>query len=176
MTLDDFKIFQEPPIDLDETWRHGALLGGITAGAYDCLAIATAFKTAGDHLVKGINSEFEAYEIIHPVLYTYRHSIELYLKAVVKPAQKNHFLKELLEQFSTQMKSKYGSEPPKWVKDLILEFDEYDRKSFAFRYDDTKIKSSETGDEGEFWVDLTRLKAVMDNLQKGFLEIAYGRR
>jgi hypothetical protein len=175
MSLNDFKIFQEPPIDLDETWRHGALLGGITAGAYDGLAIASAFKTAGDQLIKGVPSEVEAYEVIHPILYCYRHSIELYLKAIVRPSKKDHLLKELSELFAKQIKSRYGVELAKWVKDLILEFDEYDRKSFAFQYDDVKIKSSKTGDEGEFWVDLIRLKAIMDNLQKGFLKIASNR-
>lgn len=48
-------LFQEPPEDLDETWRHGTLIGGM-AGVSDTFALAESYKLAGDLLVDAAHS------------------------------------------------------------------------------------------------------------------------
>jgi hypothetical protein len=46
--------------------------------------LAQAFKLTGDILVEQvISSKFKAYELIYPILFNYRHSLELYLKVFV---------------------------------------------------------------------------------------------
>lgn len=74
-------IFQELPEDLDETWRHGSLVGGICDGAFDTFALADSYKLAGDTLVDAVPSSAEAYELVFPIIYNYRHATELVGKA-----------------------------------------------------------------------------------------------
>lgn len=167
-----YKIFQDPPDDLNENWRSGALLGGITQGAYDWLAIADAFKLAGDSLIQNVPSNFEGYELVHPVLYCYRHAIELYLKTIVRPTKNTHNLAELLQKLIGYTRKHYQIAPPKILTELILEFDEYDKRSDAFRYPDPGITSTKTGHIGEWWIDFEVLKESMDYLQRCFRKLA----
>jgi hypothetical protein len=59
-------LFQEPPEELDETWRHGSLVDG---GVFDLFSLADSYKLAGDMLVDAALSTVEAYELIYPILY-----------------------------------------------------------------------------------------------------------
>src|SRR5438105_15615003 len=66
-------FFQEPPDGLDETWSHGAMLGGMLNVDLELQGwmIADAYRLAGDALVDSIvkNRTHEAYEVIWPVLF-----------------------------------------------------------------------------------------------------------
>ena len=174
MVLTKHTIFQDPPDDLDETWQNGALLGGMVEDVYDCLAIADTFKLAGDCLVKSVPSKVEGYEVVYPILFNYRHSLELYLKAVVRPSKRTHNLQTLLQHFIEYIENNYNTEPPTYFKRWILEFDEFDKKSDAFRYHDVGIVSSKTNGRGEFWIDFVRLGEIMNYFQKCFHRIAKG--
>ena len=158
------KRFQDVPNELDETWRDGALLGGMAEGGYDRLELAKSYKFAGDILVEKALSGAEPYELIYPILFNYRHSIELYLKIVVKSTN-NHNIQRLVSELTEYTTARYNLELPQWFKDRILDFDEFDPRATAFRYDDIGIKSKKSGDVGEFWVELPYLKKVMDTLQ-----------
>ena len=63
-------LFREPPDDLDESWRHGTLIGGMSEFG-DTFALAESFKHAGDMLVDAALSNDEAYELICPIIYNY---------------------------------------------------------------------------------------------------------
>src|SRR6266542_4395697 len=93
-------LFQEPPEDLDGTWRHGTVIGGM-AEIGDTFALAESYKLAGDTLVDAARTADEIYEFIYPVIYNYRHATELYLKAIVTPYRKDHDLFWLLREFKT---------------------------------------------------------------------------
>jgi hypothetical protein len=174
MVLDDLEkifqqqIFQAPPDDIDETWRHGAILGGILYDVNTTLRVADAFKLAGDILVdKVLISDTEAYEIIYPVLYNYRHCLELYLKAVLKDAR-GHKLLEMAEKLEEQIQKQLKAKLPTWFKKWILEFDDFDRGSDTFRYADKYVESRHTQDIGEFWIDFALLKKIMALYQEAF--------
>jgi hypothetical protein len=162
------KIFQDVPNEIDETWRHGAILGGMAEGAYDHLAVADAYKLAGDTLVKQALSNSEAYELIYPIMFNYRHCLELYLKIIIKPTKRTHGLQSLVQELNEYTKVRYSTELPQWFKGRILDFDEFEPGATAFRYDDVGIASKNTGDIGEFWIDLHHLKTIMNVIQKCF--------
>jgi len=80
------------PDEIDETWRHGALIGGM--GCRDWRQVARAYKLAADELVKLALTEHERHELDFPILFMYRHTVELYLKAALENPPEHHDLKQ----------------------------------------------------------------------------------
>lgn len=162
MAKQELKIFLDVPDDLDETWTHVALFGGMVDGAHDDYSLANNFKQAGDILIQRGLGNLEAYELLYPVLYNYRHAIELYLKAIVTPQKRNHDLATLMEQFKKFMKETHGEEVPRWFENLIGEFIEYDPNATTFRY------PGQTSAPEERMVDLPKLQKIMEILSEVF--------
>jgi hypothetical protein len=162
MAKQELKIFLDIPDDLDETWTHVALFGGMVDGAHDAYSLANNFRQAGDILIQRGLGDLEAYELLYPVLYNYRHAIELYLKAIVKSPKKTHKLATLMEQFKKITKENYGEEVPAWFENLISEFNSYDPGSTTFRY------PGRTSAPEERMVDLPELQKIMGILSEAF--------
>lgn len=149
-------LFQEVPDEIDETWQHGVLVGGMASR--NLPQIARAYKTAADELLKLALSQYEPHEIDYPIIFLYRHSIEVYLKAMVQAPPETHDLGRLIELLEEQLGKKIAA----WVKDRLWDFQRMDRHSDVFRYADLA--------PGELWVDFHQLKAVMDRLVQAFEE------
>ena len=156
------QIFQEVPNDIDATWAHVTLFGGMVDGAHDDYTLAWNFKQAGDILIQYGLKEADACDLLYPVLYNYRHAIELFLKAIVNPTKRNHDLARLLEQFKEKMKQNHNVEVPIWLQNLIGEFIQYDLRSTTFRY------PGRTNTSEELMVSFPDLKAQMDVLSENF--------
>lgn len=169
-------LFQQPPEELDETWRHGALVGGLVTRAVDTFALADAYKLAGDVLVDAGLSVAESYELIYPIIYNYRHALELYLKAVVLPPIEGHPLKPLLDRLRDSLRRDHGAEIPAWFEKVILAIDDFDPSSTTFRYGDSGVISHSTGDGGEFWIDLHHMKKQMGWMAASFQKIRAAQR
>src|SRR4051794_25238033 len=60
-------IFQDPSDEMDDTWQHGVLIGGM-AGC-DRPQVARAYKLAADELVTQALSKHEPHELAYPVLF-----------------------------------------------------------------------------------------------------------
>lgn len=165
MAGQELKIFLDVPDDLDETWTHVALFGGMVDGAHDDYSLANNFKQAGDILIQRGLNELEAYELLYPVLYNYRHAIELYLKAIVTPKKRNHDLATLMQQFRILMKEIHSEEVPVWFENLIGEFIEYDPSATTFRY------PGQTSASEERMVDLPKLQKIMEILSAAFNQV-----
>src|SRR5262245_48534297 len=116
MTDQKWKIFLEVPDNLDESWTNIALIGGMADGVEDEYSLANNFKRVGDVLLRHGLKDFEAYQLLYPVLYNYRHAIELYLKTFVTPKKRTHDLSKLMDQFSEYIKENHGVEIPAWFK------------------------------------------------------------
>jgi hypothetical protein len=169
--LDDAtSIIQQPPDDMDETWHHGALVGRMVRDVLDQFALAESFRQAGDLLVEAIHRSAEAYEVIYPIMFVYRHATELYLKALLTPKTKNHDLKQLLIELGKNQ----NVVVPDWLAIFVLNFDEFDQCSTTFRYSDNGVVSSKTGDAGEFWIDLPEIKGKMGHLAEWFRALRAG--
>jgi len=143
-------ILQAPPEDLDETWTYGILLNG----AADLLELARNYKRGADSILDSALKAGEARDWGYPVLFTYRHALELYLKIIGRNEDLTHSLKECVEQIEKQLKQKIGSPIREW----ILEFDTVDPFGTAFRYADDEAGTLRYS---EFWVDFVQLKHVM---------------
>src|SRR5258708_6647989 len=143
MTDEQWKIFQDVSNDIDETWIHVAILGGMVDRAYDTYQVARNYKTAGDLLIEKGLQDVPAYDLIYPVMFLYRHAVELYLKAIMKPAKRNHSLSGLFTELQQMLKAKHGTEVPDWFANWISEFIKYDEKSTTFRYCDKSVSSLE---------------------------------
>jgi hypothetical protein len=168
-------LFQEPPEELDETWRHGSLVGGMVYGAFDLFTLADSYKLAGDMLVDAALSTVEAYELIYPIMYNYRHATELYLKDVRPPKNKTHDLQPLLQTLRDYLKREHATVIPAWFENVVLAFADFDPRSTAFRYSDSSIFLRRT-DSGEFWIDLAHVKKLMGWVAESFQRIRQARK
>lgn len=167
MTKKVWQIFAGVPDELDETWTHVALLGGLIDLAHSDYSLALNFKRASDALIKyGLDlGDMEAYELLYPVLFNYRHAIELYLKALVQPKKRDHNLGSLLKGLEKLLRDHHTTEMPMWFRSLLSEFVDYDPRSTTFRYPG-KTPTSE-----EHIVDLPQLRRHMDMLFDAFHRI-----
>jgi len=123
----------------------------------DWIQVARSYKAAADELVKQALSQFEPHEIDYPIIFLYRHSIELYLKTMLKTKPGHHVIAELIGLLEQQVGSKLDG----WVKDRLRDFHRIDKQSDVFRYAGSPSYT-------ELWVDLHQLKAVMDRLVGAF--------
>jgi len=150
-------LFQEMPDEIDDTWQHGVVIGGMASR--NLPQVARAYKTAADELLKQALSQYEPHEIDYPIFFLYRHTIEIYLKAMLTTPPETHDLGRLIELLEQQA----GRKIALWVKDRLWDFQRMDRHSDVFRYADPPP-------DGELWVDFHHLKAVMDRLVEAFEE------
>jgi hypothetical protein len=161
-------IFQEPPADLDETWTNGALLRGMCR--YGDQDLAESYFRAGSALITAVLENKEpAYDLINPVMYVYRHGLELYLKCIVRPSELNHNVASLLEAFCQHIRDRYGETVPPWITKPISEFAKYDPGSDVFRYEKTRV--SRLHNEGEFWIDLVSLRRKLEKIRVAFSRV-----
>jgi DNA-binding transcriptional MerR regulator len=147
-------IFQEVPEEIEDSW-HGAIIGGMAFR--DRGQVARSYKLAADELVKLTSTIHEAHELDFPILFLYRHTVELYLKAALTNPPEHHDLGEL----SRLLEAEGGGRIPDWMRDRIRDFHEIDRMSSIFRYADP-------GPPGELWIDFHQLQVVIDKLVEGF--------
>ena len=117
----DRPIFDEPPDDLGEhEFEFGHLLiSGFTA---DTIEIAWAFRAAGDRLLEAAADSRESWEAAYPILFCYRHALEVNLKAVTPGISKGHDLKTLWERVRDSIKDRYPTDQIGLLGDPIMEF------------------------------------------------------
>lgn len=150
-------IFQEIPDEIDETWQHGAIIGGMAFR--DRRQVARSYKLAADELVALALTKHEPHELDSPILFLYRHTVELYLKAALTTPPEHHDLSELIHL----LESEGGGQLPDWLRKRLWDFHEIDLQSSIFRYADP-------GPPGELWIDFHQLQTVTDKLVEGFEE------
>lgn len=150
-------VFQDVPDEIDETWQHGTLIGGMAMR--DLPHVAKAYKAAADELLALALSKYEPHELDYPIMFLYRHSLELYLKALLHTPPGNHDLLALVGLLEKQ----FGSNVAPWIANRIRDFHAIDQMSAMFRYADGPSSS-------ELWVDFHQLKHVMDKLVAAFEE------
>lgn len=155
-------IFQEVPSQIDESWRHGAVIGGM-AGR-DLPQIARAYKVAADELLKqALANRYEPHELDYPIFFMYRHCLELYIKAILWLLGRRPPKTHELEKLTRTLEEHLGKKISPWISKRLREFDLIDKKSDLFRYDELIAN-------GELWVDFNQLKMVMDHLVAAFEE------
>lgn len=156
-------LFIEPPENVDELWRHGVIYSGF-ASLVDMITLARSYKLAGDRLIDIALKNGEASELQYPIMFNYRHSIELYLKVLTGNYKRRHHLLSLYAELKKLLKSQFKSKPPKYFEDVILGFNEYDPGGTAFRY------GGENNND-EVFIDFRQLKKLVGWLCESFQKI-----
>lgn len=149
---DHTPILQPAPDWLDEMWTHGVFLNG--GGVEEYLALARSYRDTADTLLEAALKSNEARDWAYPVLYAYRHTLELYLKIIGDVQERTHSLRRCVELVERRLGAKIGTPIRGW----IIEFDRIDPGGTAFRYADD---DSETLRKAEYWVDFHHLKYAM---------------
>lgn len=148
-------LFQELPDEIDETWQHGVLIGGMACR--ELPQVARAYKLAADELVKQALASQEPHELDYPILFLYRHTVELFLKAALASPPEHHDLGRLIQLLEAECGNKLAG----WIKDRLWDFHKIDCMSDMFRY-------AEPPADGELWIDFHQLQTVIDKLVQAF--------
>jgi len=156
-------IFVDIPEGIDENWKRGIVFGGMS-DHIDLFALADSYKLAGDRIVDAALSYDEEYDLFCPAIYNYRHSTELYLKAITGNTKNEHNLMSLLQELKILLLSEFNSLVPDWFEDIILVFNDFDPGGTSFRYGSFLIKN-------EVFVDIKHVKNKMNLLAESFQKI-----
>ena len=108
------------------------------------------------------------FEIAYPVLYLYRHAMELILKTILSKEVSHHRLDALADDFVNFAQDKYRERVPQWVTHRLKELAKIDPTSQALRYGEDKYQSKEkpTGIPAETYVRVLELHEEMNRLYR----------
>ena len=131
-------LFEEagPHIERIDAWSGplGFLLGGMSETA-DRLSVAQDYLEAAYLLTESVKKgEWEDYRLANPILFLYRHSIELFLKGVMGDSRRIHKLDQLAEGFVEFVRDQHRVEVPGWIRQRLKEIAAIDPGSTVFRY------------------------------------------
>ncbi|MFZ4071980.1 MAG: hypothetical protein ACOYJ6_17995 [Caulobacterales bacterium] len=159
-------MFEEPSPALERSdpseGAPGFLIGGMANLTFQ--HIGQQYFDAAYLLTETIrNGEWEDHRLANPVLYLYRHSIELFLKATLGGTAKTHDLARLSEEFRTFIKAEFEADLPDWISNRLKELSAIDPGSTAFRYSQNfdRASKADVPVEGELHVDLAHLQSAM---------------
>ena len=156
-------LFEEPPDDLNDNSTWGFLVGGMAW--IEGELPADEFMLAAEALVaRALSEADESYRYMAPILYLYRHALELYLKQIVRPAKPTHNLAHLISELEGIMKRDYQQTLPEPVRAWLMEWATQDPRSTTFRYSEGSVGTI----SGEWWVDMHHLRRVMTFLAENF--------
>lgn len=155
-------LFEEPTTGIEREHPyegpHGFLIGGGANLKFS--EIGQQYFDAADALVGLITSqEIEDCKIGNPVVYFHRHSIELFLKAIL-PGTWGHNLETLACKFESFVRAEFAASVPDWIIGRLKEISRLDPDSATFRYNQNPTLVY----EGEFHVDLLHLQSTMHAL------------
>ena len=154
-------IFRE--VEESSIERGSAGLGGMF-DSVDKFTLAGLYRFAGDLLVDSAIKNNEESELLYPIIFTYRHAIELYLKAIIGREEITHDLIELNKKFKEILKSNFNTTPPRWFDNVIIALNDFDPRGVVFRYGEQTYKD-------EMIVDLSYLRMMMEWISESFLLI-----
>lgn len=148
LALRNMPIFHEIPDEIDDTWQHGIFVGGMARRSW--LQLARSYRKAADNLVAEALQSEELHEYGSPIIFLYRHCLELYLKTILGGKVRGHDLGRLIRRLEKEC----GSQLEGWIRDRLYDFHDIDTKSDVFRY-------PENLGDSELWIDLHQLRAII---------------
>lgn len=144
---------------------HGFVVGG--ASVPTMLEMAEQYLHAANVLADAIKrQEQEDFRLANPVLFLYRHALELVLKALLRSTSTHHRLDALGVDLKRYIREKYQQEVPNWITARLNELAALDPNSMAFRYGEEKYGGSKqfAPVPGETYVSVGRLKESINEL------------
>jgi len=120
------------------------------------------YKNAADILVDEVDDLLQRDSLVFPIVYNYRHYLELLLKHIAKLTninfKKNHNLSRLWDEVKINID--VSSEQKALIEGVIHEFNHFDERSTNFRYSDEFSKTE------ILYVNLIQLKDAIDNIDE----------
>lgn len=168
MSDDLHKIFTDPPDGLgEEDFYFGTFVPGM--GSMENVEVARAFSEAADRLMEAAATRQESWEAAYPILFCYRHALEMYLKALLPEGTQGHRLNDLVRLLMPYLQSHYSADDVAWLANRVAEFDRLDPKSTVFRYPDGPATSYQPGEhpDPELWGDFRRMQRAIAKLFRG---------
>jgi hypothetical protein len=169
------RVFREPwdeasgTGDLDETWVHGVVIGGM-ASETDQLGLAHAYAEAAAALVDAAVASREPERVCYPIFFLYRHALELYLKdalprqrrEALRQSRQGHDLQAIIREFEAFLSEESRGALPAHVRDDLLTLAAMDPDGQGFRYTDTSRGGQRPPLPGEYWVALDDLRRLIE--------------
>lgn len=159
-------LLQEPPDDLDETWRRGILFCG--GGRHEYLELARNYRHVAESMLRSALEKDDLNGSAYPVLFAYRHTLELYLKLIGEIDEVTHSLARCVHL----VEKRHGKKLPSPIRDWILELEEIDPGGTAFRYADEQSGSQHYAEQ---WFDFVHfqfaMKRTFDALDMAILRV-----
>jgi len=126
------------------------------------------FRAANLIINQILERQIADYEIAYPVLFLYRHAMELLLKTILANQANHHRLDALADDFTRFAKEKYAEDVPQWITRRLKELARIDPTSQAFRYGEDKYDDSKkpTGIPAETYVRVLELHDEMNRLYR----------
>ena len=157
------RLFQEPSVEheREDPWTgpKGFMLGGMALPTK--VELAAQFFRAANALMQTIdNNECEDYKLVNPVLYLYRHALELLLKGGMSTKTHGHSLRHLADKLNEHVRKRHKREVAPWIIERLIEMDKVDPGGTAFRYAENKGKPV----PGEMYVGFDSLRSEMTEL------------
>ena len=119
--------------------------------------IADSYKNRADDLVEiAVNNRDIAYEYTYPILFLYRHSLELYLKIISTDFKRTHKFDNLIHNLREKAKDRLSDDILRELISRIIEFKEIDNRSTRFRY------GNQIG--GEYIINLGQLQLTFNEI------------
>ena len=118
------------------------------------LALARDYRESADALLDSALKSGEPRDQGYPVLFAYRHALELYLKIIGDIDEHTHSLKECVRL----LEKRHGERIPSPAREWIIELDEIDPAGTAFRYADEQVGTMKCE---EYWLDFVQFKFAM---------------
>ncbi len=117
-------LFEEPTPEIERVdpsdGPTGFMIGGMANLTFQ--HIGQQYFDAACLLAERIRyGDRDDYQLANPVLFLYRHSIELFLKAALGQAAKTHDLADLAAQFRAIIKSEFDADLPAWIDNRLNE-------------------------------------------------------
>lgn len=166
-------IFDEPHegIQREDGWSapHGFLFGGM--GEMSQREIAEQYLKAANQLVEDIRKQrLEDFRISMPVIFLYRHAIELAIKSAT-PDLWGHNMNVFSEEFTLHVSTKYNENVPSWISEILGEIANIDPKSTSFRYGEKSSKPNQPAEPlgGEHYIGLNQLELWMNRLYSALM-------
>lgn len=165
MSKDPHTIFTEPPDGLgEEDFYFGTFVPAM--GGMENVEVARAFSEAADRLIEAAATRQESWEAAYPILFCYRHALEMHLKAALPEGTQGHRLIDLFKLLRPCLDGRYPADQVAWLAHRVDEFDRLDPKSTVFRYPDGPATSYGPGEhpDPELWVDFRRMQREIGKL------------
>ena len=121
---------------------HGFLIGGMTA--VERVELADQYLKAANLLVGSIRKkQVGDFEIAYPVLFLYRHALEVLIKHFIGREVNHHRLDALADDLVSFVRDHHGQKVPSWIVNRLREIARIDPTSEAFRYGEDRYMSKD---------------------------------